>query len=167
MKFNYGKKFEDEFKKNWKISFPDTLVLRLHDDVGGYYGVDTPCDFICFPDSSSLFMIECKTHKGASIPFSDIPQYERQLKYMGLKNVYPGVILWLYEKDKILWISIEEMKKMRTDGEKSIGLRMLKNKQYDIYEIPSTKKRVFMNTDYTKLLEYNIKVRGLSDEDKD
>lgn len=40
---------------------------------------------------------------------------------------------------------------MVNNGEKSIGLRMLKNKSYNIIEVPSVKKRVYLDSDYTIL----------------
>ncbi len=109
-----------------------------------------PCDFLCFP-GEKLFMVECKEHKGASIPFTAIPQYERLLEFKGLPRVFPGVMLWLSEKDLVMWISIVEMEKMVKDGKKSIGIKMLDEKSYNIVVIPSEKKRVYMDSDYSIL----------------
>lgn len=97
--------------------------------------------------------MECKEHKGLSIPFSAIPQYERMLDFKDLKDVYPGAIIWFSEKDRIIYVSIQEMEKMVADGEKSIGLRMLESKTYDIIELPFEKKRVFLFPDCTKILK--------------
>jgi hypothetical protein len=114
-----------------------------------------PCDFICFP-GKRLFLMECKEHKGASIPFAAIPQYERLLEYKGIPNVYPGVVIWFSEKDTVIWVGIDDMEKMVSNGEKSIGLRMLENTLYNIIMIPSEKKRVFMSSDYSILLEKDL-----------
>jgi hypothetical protein len=38
---------------------------------------------------------------------------------------------------------------LKRDGEKSVGLRHLED--YNIYTIPSVKKRVFMDSDYSLL----------------
>lgn len=102
-------------------------------------------------------MVECKAHAGASIPFSVIPQYNRLLEYKDFVNVFPGIVVWLYEKDIVFWVSIKEMEKMVNDGEKSIGLRMMDSKKpykklYNIVEIPSKKLRTFMESDYTFLV---------------
>lgn len=154
-----GKKFEDRFRKDYKQCFPNTFIYRLPDQQSGYAGggSQNPCDFICYPGSLEL-MVECKAHKGASIPFSKIPQYERMLDYKGLHKTFPGVVVWFYEKDIVIWVSIEEMEKMVLDGEKSIGLRMLQHKNnnekaYNIITIPSTKLRAFMESDYTYLVK--------------
>ena len=67
-------------------------------------------------------------------------------------------MVWFYEKDIIIWVSIEEMEKMALDGEKSIGLRMIDNKKpykkmYNIIKIPSKKLRTFMESDYNFLVK--------------
>lgn len=151
-KTDIGKAWEDQFKKTWEQQFPGTFLFRLKDLLNGYKETSkNPCDFLCMPNDK-LFMVECKAHKGASIPFEDIPQYDRLLKYKGLKNVYPGCLVWLYEKDVVFWVSIETMEKLYTDGEKSIGIRHFGT--YDILFLPGEKKRVFITPDYSKLIEY-------------
>lgn len=159
MNSDIGKKFEDRFRKDFKTCFPNTFIYRLPDQQSGYAGggSQNPCDFICYPGPLVL-MVECKAHKGASIPFSAIPQYERMLDYKGLYKTYPGVVVWFYEKDLVVWVSIEEMEKMVLAGEKSIGIRMLQNKKnteqtYNIVVLPSTKLRTFMETDYKYLVK--------------
>jgi hypothetical protein len=153
-----GKKLEDRFKKDYQRCFPNTMIYRLPDQQSGYAGggSSNPCDFMCYPGSCVL-MVECKAHKGASIPFTAIPQYERQLDYKGLYKTYPGVVVWFYEKDIVIWVSIEEMEKMVLDGEKSIGLRMIDSKKpykkvYNIITIPAQKLRTFMEADLNYLV---------------
>ena len=149
-----GKQFEARFQQDWMRIFPNTLVFRLKDQKTGYKETSkNPCDFLCLPNNE-LFMVECKEHKGASIPFSAIPQYERLLEYKDVKNVRPGVVIWFSEKDIVLWVSIQEMEKMVLAGEKSIGIRMLKE-DYNIVIIPSKKLRVFMESDYSILVNKN------------
>ena len=154
-----GKSFEARFEKDYKKCFPDTLIYRLPDQQSGYAGggSQSPCDFFCYPGDKVL-MVECKAHKGLSIPFVDIPQYTRLLNYKNLKKVFPGVVVWFYEKDIVIWVSIEEMEKMVLDGEKSIGLRMIDSKKpykkaYNIITIPSIKLRTFMESDYNYLVK--------------
>lgn len=156
MDSSIGKKFEDRFKKDYIRCFPGTLCYRLPDQQSGYAGggSSNPCDFMCYP-GDCILMVECKAHKGASISFNDIRQYDKMLDFKGLYKTFPGVVVWFYEKDTVIWVSIEEMEKMVTDGEKSIGLRMLKDnykKKYRIINIPSIKLRTFMETDYNYLV---------------
>lgn len=153
-----GKKFEDRFKKDYIQCFPDTLIYRLPDQQSGYAGGGSanPCDFMCYP-GNCLLMIECKAKSGASIPFTDIRQYDKMLDFKGLHKTFPGVLVWFYEKDQIIWVSIEEMEKMVNDGEKSIGLRMIDSKkpykkQYNIIKIPAIKLRTFMEADLNYLV---------------
>lgn len=151
MSNNQGKAFEAKFKENWKQSFPKSFIYRLPDQVSGFLNTSqNPCDFICFTNSK-LFLIECKSHDGASIPFTAIPQYERLLRYKNIENVFPGIILWFKEKDIVLWVPIEEAEKIYLAKNKSIKLSMFINKEYNLIEIPSIKKRVFMDSDYSIL----------------
>ena len=154
-----GKKWEDKFKSTWEKQFPGKLIYRLPDQQAGYAGEggSNPCDFLCY-SGDCILMVECKAHKGISINFSEIRQYKKQLDYKGKYKTFPGVLVWFYEKDQIIWVSIEEMEKMVLDGEKSIGLRMINNKKpykklYNIITVPATKLRTFMEADINYLVE--------------
>ena len=153
-----GKKWEAKFKSTYEKQFPGTFIYRLPDQQSGFAGGggSNPCDFFCYP-GDCILMVECKAHKGASIPFTAIPQYERQLDYKGLYKTHPGVIVWFYEKDTVIWVSIDEMVKMKeVDGEKSIGLRMLKDNypiKYRIINVPAEKLRTFMEADLKYLVD--------------
>lgn len=152
-KTDLGKKWETVFEQSWQEAFPEDLVFRLRDQMTGYKeSSENPCDYLCHTNGK-LLMVECKTHKGASIPFTAIPQYERLLKYKNKKDVLPGVIIWFSEKDSIIWVGINEMEKMFLDGEKSIGLRMLEKKLYNIIEVPFEKKRVYLFPDCKFLMD--------------
>ena len=154
-----GKKFENRFKQDYQRCFPNTMIYRLPDQQSGYAGggSSNPCDFLCYPGECVL-MVECKAHAKASIPFTAIPQYDKLLDYKGKYKTFPGVLIWFYEKDVIIWVSIEEMEKMVLDGEKSIGLRMIDDKKpykkmYNIITVPAQKLRTFMEADLNYLVE--------------
>lgn len=148
-----GKKFETVFKADWKRCFPNSFIYRLPDQMSGFAGAGSsnPCDFLGFTQGK-LFMLECKEHKGASLPFSAIRQIDKLASFIGLEDVYPGVLVWLSEKDIVFWVPIEELKKMQADGLKSVGIKALNEKAYNIVQIPSVKKRTFMASDYSILL---------------
>lgn len=156
-KTNIGKDFEERVRIDFKRCFPNRLIYRLPDQQSGYAGggSSNPCDFFCFPPNQFWF-IECKAHAGLSIPFTAIRQYDKMLEWekKGYEQVHYGVVIWFYDHDKVYWVSLAEMKKMKADGEKSIGMRMLKDKLYNIVELPSVKLRKFMETDYNYL--YNL-----------
>lgn len=148
-----GKEWEAKFRKSWKAAFPKKLIFRLHDQMNGYKEVSgNPCDFFTFT-AGAFFMVECKEHKGASIPFDVIPQYDRLLKYKDYDDVYPGVLVWFSEKDLVYWVSIHEMERMVQDGEKSIGIRMVKQGKYTLVPIPCEKKDKYMYPDCIKMVE--------------
>lgn len=144
-----GKEFEDRFRKDWLETFPESFLYRIPDQMSQYKGTSSnPCDFLAYMDGI-LYMIECKSHAGASMPFSEMPQHERLLEFGGIKGVRRGFILWLYEKDWIKYIPEETITQMKKDGEKSVGLRH--DGKYHMIDIPSKKLRVFMKSDYTIL----------------
>ena len=152
MAINRGKQFENVFVKCWEKSFPTSFLLRLPDQMSGYkVSAKNLCDFIGFNDGI-LYLLEIKTHKGASLPLNNITQYQKMRKYINVNKVRVGVILWLVEKDIILYIPISTIEKLYNDNKKSVGLKAL-NDGYNIKIIPSVKKRVFMDSDYSILMD--------------
>lgn len=148
MSINYGKKFEERFKLDW-IKSTGGVIIRLYDNTSGYLSISNISDYICYK-YPNIFFIECKSHKGSSIPFTAISQYDKLLSFSNIKGIRAGVVLWLYEKDIVLYIPVKTIKLLKDSGEKSVGIRHLKD--YDIIEIPSKKLRVFMESDYNVLL---------------
>lgn len=145
-----GKQFEERFKQDWVRTFPNGECVRLPDQVSGYkYTSQNICDFICY-NYPNLFYIECKTHKKASIPLDNITQYERLIEHSGKQGVRSGVVIWLYDKDRVFYVPASTIKKMKEDGKKSIGLTSFD--EYDIIDLPSRKLRVFMETDYSCMM---------------
>ena len=100
----------------------------------------------------NIYFLECKTHAGASVPFSKISQYEKMLSVASLQGVRSGVIIYLYDKDKVYYVPIKTIEKMKADGKKSVGIKAVEE-GYRIIEIPSKKLRVFMESDYSILKE--------------
>lgn len=145
---NYGKEFEQKFKEDF-LKLEDSTIDRLYDTMNGYKSIKQVSDFIgyAFPN---IFYIECKSHRGASIPMGNITQYDKLKEKIGLTGVRAGVVLWLVDKDIVMYIPMATVKQLKESGEKSIGIRHLDD--YNIYVVPSTKKRVFMDSDYSLLL---------------
>lgn len=148
MSKDFGKTFEKKFKEDF-LKVPNATIDRLYDVVMGYKSIKQISDYIgfIFPN---IFYLECKTHKGASLPLCNISQYDNLCRKVSIKGVRSGVVLWLYEKDKVLYIPTKTITKLKENGEKSVGMRHL-NSNYRIFELPSTKRRIFMDTDYTLL----------------
>lgn len=152
MAYNLGKAFEQKFKENFLATVPNSSVDRLYDPVGGYKAITNICDFICYKEPN-IFYIECKSHKGNTFPFSCLTQYEKLLSKIGIPGVRVGVILWMIEKDVVVYLPLSTIRQMKDDGKKSFNVYtdLFKNKVYNIIEIPSIKKRTFMNSDYIVL----------------
>lgn len=146
---NKGKQFEERFRNDWKLSFPNGTIDRIYDTMNGYKAISNVCDFLGY-DYPNIFYLECKTHAGASLPFVNITQYEK-LKYkVGITGVRTGVVLWLYDKDLVLYIPISTITAMKEKGLKSVGVKALDD-GWNIKVIPSEKVRVFMHSDYSVL----------------
>lgn len=146
---NRGKEFEARFKQQFLASFPNSFILRLPDQVSGYkYTSSNICDFIGYA-KGKLYLIECKTHLGASFPLSNLSQYNKLLPYVGIPGVRVGVVLWLIDKDKIFYVPISTVIQMKIKNKKSISYKDID--KWRIMEIPSIKKVVFMDSDYSIL----------------
>lgn len=151
MAVNKGKQFEERFKKDWETSFPEGSIIRLYDQMTGYKeSSKNICDYICY-NHPYQFFIECKSHKGASIPFDKITQYDKMKDVVGVKGVRAGVVLWLYDKDKVFYIPISTITEMKKDDKKSVGLKAVEE-GYNIIEIPSEKLKTFMKSNYSCLM---------------
>lgn len=149
MATNYGKAFEERFKNDWKSTFSNGTIDRLYDNTSGYLSISNVCDFIGYV-YPNIFYIECKAHKGASIPFANITQYDKMIQKSGIPGVRAGVVLFLYEKFKIFYIPISTIKEMKEEDKKSVGIKSIEE-GFDIIEIPSKKLKTFMRSDYTIL----------------
>ena len=146
-KKNYGKDYEERFRKNFEKCFPNRFILRLRDNVSKYRGsARNPCDFICHV-GNILYMLEVKCHYGNTFPFQDLRQYDDLITYVGLENVEIGVMIWFIDHDEELYVPIETIRKMKEDGEKSVNIRKLKD--YKVIHVSSKKMRVFLDSDYS------------------
>lgn len=161
MSKDLGKAFENKFKEDFE-KIPEAKAIRIYDLESRKLGIRNVCDYFCYKYPNA-FLIECKSHGGNSFPiqsksketgkFETFRQYPKLLKYKNVKGLIVGVVLWLYDKDRVYFISIEELEKMINDEKRSISVEDVDNKLYNIIEIPSTKKRVFMDSDYSVLME--------------
>lgn len=148
---NYGKAFEEQFKKDF-LRMPGSSIDRLYDVMSGYKAIKQVSDYIGYV-KPNIFYLECKSHKGASIPMSNITQYDNLCKKVGIPGVRSGVVIWFYEKDKVFYVPTKTLMTLKSEGEKSVGLRHVD--KYRMIEIPSIKKRVFMDSDYSVLTALN------------
>lgn len=151
---NEGKKFEADLKS----SIPDTCWLyRLRDNASSFAnGTNTRftstniCDYILFDDiTKTMFLIECKSTKGTSIPLSMIRDNQiKGLKDAGNHMLVAGFLInFRNDKNDTYFISINNFSDMINDiKKKSFNIKDLET--FGAIKIESTIKR----TRYT----YNI-----------
>lgn len=156
-----GKKFEPKFKEDFEKIGSEAKAIRIYDTESNRLGVRNICDFICY-NYPKCFLIECKSHKGNLFPiqskskktgqFEPFRQYPKLLEYKNVKGMVVGVVIWFYEKDKVYFVDIEDLEKMINAEKRSISVNDLYDEKYNIIDIPSVKKRVYMDSDYSVLM---------------
>lgn len=150
---NRGKKFEKSFLEDWSRTVPNSLCYRLYDVTIGYKAIANVGDFICY-SYPCCYIIDCKSKEGNTLPFSDLRQYDLMLKYKGIQGLLVGFIVWFVDHDRVLWIPIETMEKIKNEGLKSFNINKMSKDNYFYLEIPSKKLRTFMKSDYSSFVNY-------------
>ena len=150
MAINQGKKFESKFREDFLKTVPNCSLDRLYDSMNGFKTISNISDFIGFSKPNIMYL-ECKSHLGNTFPWTALSQYDKLVTKVGIPGVRVGVILWMIDHDKVLYLPISSITKMKQDGKKSFNIKMLDEKDYKIIEIPSVKKRIFMDSDYSIL----------------
>lgn len=151
---NRGKKFEERFKKDWIDSVEESFIYRLNDQMSGYLGSSNVCDFICYK-YPNIFLIDTKSIQGNTLPFSDLRQYNQMLEYKNIKGIHIGFVVWFVDHDRVLWIPVQTMEKIKKEGLKSYNIRkMYGDINYPIFDISSYKMRTYMKSDYSGLVKY-------------
>lgn len=153
MAISKAKKFEGVFKEDWLNTVPNSFCYRLYDVVSGYSGIATVSDFINY-DYPFIYLIDCKSHSGNTVSFKDFSQYERMLPYKDIKGLVAGTVIWFYDHDKVLFVPIQTWEQIKNEDKKSFNIKMLGDENYEVIDLPSIKKRVYMTTDYSYLVNY-------------
>lgn len=151
MSNNYGKAFEASFKLDFEKTFPEGTIDRIYDTTNGYKTISNICDFIGY-NYPNIFYLECKSHLGNTFPLANLTQYDKLLSKVGKKGIRVGIVLWFIDHDTICYVPISSIKKMKADNKKSVNIKMLADSTYKIIVIPSIKKRVFLEGDYSVLM---------------
>lgn len=153
MALNKGKIWEKCVKESWESSFPNSFILRLPDQQNGYFGTSRNIsDFIAFK-SPYLFLIECKTINGNTLPFSNLKQYEKMLNYQNIPNVKLGFLVWWQDKNVTAWVPLDSVTLLKEENKKSIHVDYVIQKLYDIVQIPNIIKRVYPKCDLSVLMD--------------
>lgn len=148
-----GKQFEKIFKISWLAAFPKSFIFRVPDQVSGYktYSQNI-CDFICY-NNPLLYLIECKSHQGNTFPLVNLTQYDKLVAKVGIKGVRAGVVLWMIDHDVVVYLPISFITYLKENDYKSFNVKMLDDEELNkkFIKIPSVKKRVFLDSDYSCL----------------
>ena len=148
---NKGKQFEKVFESDFKGTV-GKCIDRLIDVQGGYLGIRNICDYVGYK-KPSIFYLECKCHEGNTFPLSNFTQYDKLVVKVGEPGVRAGVVLWMIDHDKVLYLPVSFFTYLKENNYKSFNIKMLRddNLKQMFVEIPSSKKRVFMESDYSIL----------------
>lgn len=144
-----GKQFELKVREDFN-KVGGSFVYRLPDQVGGFKGGSNVSDFICYV-YPNIFLLEVKSTSGNTFPLANLTQLEKLLQYKSIPGLRSGVVIWYTERDKVIYVPASSFEKMKKDGKKSVNIRTIESDGYDYIEIPSRKKRVFLDSDYSVL----------------
>lgn len=149
---NKGKAFEQKFKLDFQQTFPEGTIDRIYDVSSGYKTISNIADFIAY-NYPNIFYLECKSHLGNTFPLANLTQYDKLKEKVGKKGIRVGVILWFIDHDTVCYVPVSSITKMKEDGKKSVNIKMLSANDYKIVTIPSEKKRVFLDSNYSVLAD--------------
>lgn len=154
MATNRGKQFEDVIRESFE-KVPGISIDRLHDQTTHYKGSTNICDFIVYREPYEYYF-ECKSVHGNTLSFSNITetQWNGLLNKATIEGVLAGIICWWIDKDKTVFIPIQELIAMRIVGMKSIRYDAIDDCEGDttMIEIKGKKKRVFFEYDMEDFL---------------
>lgn len=148
---NRGKQWEAKLKEDFsKLS--GAYIYRVPDNMSGYKGITGISDFIGYK-FPKIFFIEAKTVLGNTFSLTNFTQYEKLMSVPNEKGIHKGVMIWFQDHQRILYVPVLTIAKMKQDGKKSVNIRTIDTDGYDYVNIPSTQKRVFLDSDYSVLLD--------------
>ncbi len=150
MAITKGKQFEQKFKGDIaKIS--GSFCHRLPDQFNGYKNTSkNPCDFFVYM-YPLFFMSEVKSTQGNTFYIKNFTQLDKMKDFVGIPGLRSGVIIWFIDHFRVLYVPTRTIQQMIQDGKKSVNIRTIETDGYDYLEIPSVKRRVFLDSDYTVL----------------
>ena len=144
---NYGKKFEEQVRKDFE-KLSDVSIIRMPDPTSGYLGIRNISDFIVYRYPNMIFL-ECKSIHGNTFPLSNITdnQYNGMLEQAHIPGVFCGIMVWWVDNDVTTFFPIPYIRKLKDEGYKSIHYANEHG-----YTVPGKKKRVFTEYDMEEFL---------------
>ena len=156
---NTGKRFEQNFKKSvpadvFYYRFKDGTSNWEHNGIARFQATNI-CDCMLF-DGNRLYLLELKSVKGKSIPFSNLKRNNKDKRLEELllttyfKNIVAGIIIEFSTLDRAFFMHINDITDfIRASDRKSIPLDYFVEKGIEIEII---KKRVNNGFNVKKLL---------------
>ena len=141
---NTGKEFEKDFQNSIKEGY----LYRLRDSGGSWQGGNksrfTPsniCDFIYFK-SPKMYLLELKSHKGKSIPYTALKQLDKlvEVNNRKLENLKALFILNFADLEETYVIEAESIASIKeSKSRKSLSIEDVR--EYG-YKVDQVKKKV-------------------------
>ena len=148
---NRGKAFEQKLKEDFS-KIPGAYIYRVPDNMSGYRGITGISDFIAYK-YPKCFFIEAKTILGNTFPLSNFTQFDKLMTIPDVKGIHRGVMIWFQDHSSVIYVPLLTIAKMKADGKKSVNIKKIDEEGYEYIRIPSVQKRVFLDSDYSVLLE--------------
>ena len=119
--------------------------------MSGYKAVSNISDFIGYV-YPNIYYLEAKSHLGNNFPLTNLTQYDKLKEKVGIPGVRVGVVIWFRDVDTVWYVPVSTITQMKADGKKSVNVKKDIEAGYRIINIPSQKRRVFLDSDYSVLL---------------
>lgn len=148
MRVSRGKDFETEIRKAFSECH-DISLDRFLDPMAGYAGVRNICDFGIFKCPYQYYL-ECKAFSGNTLNFqSGITQnqWDGLLEKSSIPGVMAGILIWFIEHDRTVFVPIQELKRLRDSGAKSLNIKDILEDKVIYTDFPGTKKRIMFTYD--------------------
>ena len=143
-----GKDFENVIKKAFE-KHSDISIDRFPDPMAGYAGIRNICDFGVYRYPFQYYF-ECKAFSGNTLNFKSAitkDQWNGMMKKAKIPGVIAGVIVWFIEHDITAFVPIQELKRIRDEGAKSLNVKDIKEAKVKHFVVPGRKKRIFYDYD--------------------
>ena len=148
MKVSRGKQFEEAIKAAF-IKHSDISLDRFPDPMAGYAGIRNICDFGVYKYPFQYYF-ECKAFSGNTLNFSSAitkDQWDGLVEKAEIPGVVAGIIVWFIEHDITAFVPIQELKRIRDAGAKSLNIKDINENKVIHFTVPGRKKRILYEYD--------------------
>lgn len=154
-----GKLFEEDIKNSIPSDF---FTERYKDDTAGFFGVSNPADYRLYK-MPYTFLIECKSHKGKSLPLAKIRG--RQIKDLynatQYRGVFGGFLINYRELAETYYISVKDVvDQYYVQGEKEFTVKPESRKSIPVEWCRENGVRIEQRL---KRVRYSYDLRGWMD----